>query len=68
MGLFERSPIPGAPYLLAGVLSMWALLHCFELPPEPEQVRDFPFFLIFVDDTLLVPYLLIAILSFVLTY
>ena len=38
MGLFERTPVPGAPYLLACVLSLWAFLHCFELPPEPEQV------------------------------
>jgi len=36
MALFERTPVPGAPYLLACVLSMWAFLHCFELPPEPE--------------------------------
>ena len=38
MGLFERTPVPGAPYLLACVLSLWAFLHCFELPLEPEQV------------------------------
>lgn len=36
MALFENTPVPGAPYLLACVLSMWAFLHCFELPPEPE--------------------------------
>ena len=39
MGLFERTPVPGAPYLLACVLSLWAFLHCYELPPEPEQVN-----------------------------
>ena len=38
MGLFERTPVPGAPYLLACILSLWAFLHCYELPPEPEQV------------------------------
>ena len=38
MGLFERTPVPGAPYLLACLLSLWAFLHCFELPAEPEQV------------------------------
>jgi MFS family permease len=36
--LFENTPIPGAPYLLACFLSFWAFLHCFELPPEPELV------------------------------
>jgi DHA1 family tetracycline resistance protein-like MFS transporter len=36
MALFENTPVPGAPYLLACILSMWAFLHCFELPPEPE--------------------------------
>ena len=38
MALFENTPVPGAPYLLACILSMWAFLHCFELPPEPELV------------------------------
>jgi len=38
MALFEKSPLPGAPYLVAGVLSFWAFLHCYELPPEPELV------------------------------
>mmetsp|Transcript_7387 Transcript_7387/g.16192 ORF Transcript_7387/g.16192 Transcript_7387/m.16192 type:complete len:483 (+) Transcript_7387:115-1563(+) len=32
MGLFEHSPQPGAPFLLASVLSLWAFLHCAELP------------------------------------
>lgn len=36
MALYEDSPVPGAPYLLASVLSFWALLHSFELPAEPE--------------------------------
>ena len=38
MALYEKSSLPGAPYLLASVLSFWALLHCYELPPEPELV------------------------------
>ena len=38
MGLFEDSPLPGAPYLVACVLSLWSLLHCFELPEHPELV------------------------------
>eukprot|EP01035_Chromulina_nebulosa_P019458 gene19458-25340_t len=38
MGLFEDSPLPGAPFLVASVLSCWALLHCFELPPQPELI------------------------------
>mmetsp|Transcript_7161 Transcript_7161/g.12034 ORF Transcript_7161/g.12034 Transcript_7161/m.12034 type:complete len:481 (+) Transcript_7161:267-1709(+) len=32
MGLFEESPQPGAPFLLASIFSLWAFLHCFELP------------------------------------
>ena len=35
MGLFEKSPLPGAPYLIACMLSLWAFLHCYELPLEP---------------------------------
>lgn len=38
MSLFEYSPLPGAPYLVAAVLSIWSFLHCFELPPEPDLV------------------------------
>ena len=38
MALFEKSAVPGAPYLIASVLSLWALLHCYELPPQPELV------------------------------
>ncbi len=36
MGLYEHHPLPGGPYLLANVLALWAFLHCYELPPEPE--------------------------------
>ena len=48
MGLFERTPVPGAPYLLACILSLWAFLHCFELPAEPEQVpiSSYPYYLL----------------------
>lgn len=38
MGLFEDTPIPGAPYLVASVLSILAYLHSFELPPEPQLI------------------------------
>ena len=38
MSLYEKHPTPGAPYLLASVLTMWAFLHCWELPAEPELV------------------------------
>jgi hypothetical protein len=34
MSLFEHSAQPGAPFVLASVLSIWAFLHCFELPAE----------------------------------
>ena len=27
----------GMPYIVASFLSLWALLHCYELPPEPEK-------------------------------
>jgi hypothetical protein len=37
MALFEDSPQPGAPYLVASFLSLWAFLHCFELPAEPDS-------------------------------
>eukprot|EP00605_Chrysophyceae_sp_TOSAG23-4_P002765 GSChrysophyteH1.ASY1.ANO1.3049.1 assembled CDS len=36
MSLYERHPLPGAPYIVASMLAMWALLHLFELPEEPE--------------------------------
>jgi DHA1 family tetracycline resistance protein-like MFS transporter len=35
MAFYENTPIPGAPYLLAALISFWSFLHCFELPPEP---------------------------------
>jgi hypothetical protein len=38
MALFEHSPLPGAPYLLACVLAFWAFLHSCDLPLDPEQV------------------------------
>lgn len=31
MALFEDSTMPGAPYLLAGLLSVWALIYTYEL-------------------------------------
>jgi hypothetical protein len=34
MALFERTPQPGTPYLMAGVLSLWAFLHCYELSDD----------------------------------
>jgi len=30
--------LAGAPYLVASFLALWALLHCYELPPEPEDL------------------------------
>ena len=37
MVLFEGGSLsPGAPYLLAAVCALWALLHSFELPVPPE--------------------------------
>ncbi len=37
MALFEGgSLLPGAPYLLAAIGALWALLHSFELPIPPE--------------------------------
>lgn len=38
MSLFEKSSNPGAPYFIASILSLWALLHCYELPNEPNSV------------------------------
>lgn len=37
MSLFEHSSQPGAPFILASVLSVWAFLHCFELPAEGDM-------------------------------
>ncbi len=39
MALFENSVYPGAPYLVAGVIAIWSLLHTYELPKEPELAR-----------------------------
>ena len=36
MALFEDTPQPGAPYLMAAVISFWAFLHSFELPVDPD--------------------------------
>lgn len=36
MSLFENTSKPGAPYLLAGILTLWSFLHCYELPSNPE--------------------------------
>jgi MFS family permease len=41
MSLFEDTPLPGAPYLVAAFISIWAFLHCFELPPEPDAEIDY---------------------------
>jgi len=38
MSLYEKHPSPGAPYLLASALTLWAFLHCWEMPAEPELV------------------------------
>lgn len=40
MALYEDSEISGAPYLLATVLVLWALLHTFELPRNPDYMCD----------------------------
>ncbi len=37
MSLFEHSTQPGAPFVIASVMSIWAFLHCFELPPEGDM-------------------------------
>jgi hypothetical protein len=40
MVLFEGGTLlPGAPYLLAAVGALWALLHSFELPVPPEMAQ-----------------------------
>jgi DHA1 family tetracycline resistance protein-like MFS transporter len=38
MSLYSHHPMPGAPYLFAGVMTMWAFLHCYEMPEQPELV------------------------------
>jgi DHA1 family tetracycline resistance protein-like MFS transporter len=40
MGLYEDSEISGAPYLLATVLVLWALLHTYDLPKDPGFVYE----------------------------
>ena len=35
MAVFEGFPVPGAPYLIAAFISLWAFLHSYELPDEP---------------------------------
>jgi hypothetical protein len=37
MALFARGSLPGAPYLLAAFLSLYAALLCWELPAEPRE-------------------------------
>ena len=44
MVLFEGgSLIPGAPYLLAAISALWALLHSYELPVPPEVLPTYEF-------------------------
>ena len=38
MQLYSSTNVPGAPYLLAAIVSAFALLHSFELPSAPEVV------------------------------
>ena len=38
MAAFEDFPLPGAPYLIATIISMWALLHTYELPDQPSII------------------------------
>ena len=33
--VFENFPFPGAPYLIAAMISMWAFLHSYEISEEP---------------------------------
>lgn len=39
MSLFEHAPLPGAPYVIASVVAVWAFLHSFELPDDAEVVH-----------------------------
>jgi MFS transporter, DHA1 family, tetracycline resistance protein len=39
MFLFEDTPMPGAPYLLAAVVAAWALLHSYELPTDLDHLQ-----------------------------
>lgn len=38
MALYEDSEISGAPYMLATVLVLWALLHTYEIPKDGDVV------------------------------
>ena len=38
MAIFEDFPLPGAPYLIASIISIWALLHTYELPDQPSII------------------------------
>eukprot|EP01039_Chlorochromonas_danica_P008495 gene8493-9363_t len=38
MSLFEDTPYPGAPYIIATFIVLWAYLHSYELPLDPELV------------------------------
>ena len=36
MSLYEDTTYPGAPYLITGIITLWALLHSMQLPKDPE--------------------------------
>jgi MFS family permease len=36
MSLYGDTAHPGAPYLLTGIIALWALLHSLQLPNDPE--------------------------------
>lgn len=40
MGLYEDSEISGAPYLLATIMVLWALLHTYDIPKDPDFVFE----------------------------
>lgn len=40
MGLYENSPTPGMPYLPAGMLVLWALLHSFDSSFSSAKGKD----------------------------
>lgn len=39
--MFENFPFPGAPYLIAAFISMWAFLHTYELSDQPSDTLAF---------------------------
>jgi hypothetical protein len=39
MALFEQSAMPGAPYFLASLLSVWALLFTFDLGDSDKELQ-----------------------------